>query len=97
MTDVKETPEKRIGTGLPGPGRPKGSANKVGKAAKEVIAKAAEGLGGADRLLEWARSDAKNEAAFWTSIYPKLLPFIVGGDEDNPLNIAGSFKLAPLE
>lgn len=57
-----------------GPGRPKGSQNKVGKAAKEVIAAAAEGLGGLDRLVEWAKSAPENERAFWATIYPKLLP-----------------------
>lgn len=63
-----------------GAGRPKGSVNKVTAAAKDVIAKAAEGLGGASRLLEWAQEDPANEKAFWSSIYPKLLPLQVNGD-----------------
>jgi hypothetical protein len=62
-----------------GRGRPKGSPNKLGKAAKDVIAQAAEALGGADRLLEWAQSDPQNERAFWATIYPKLLPLTVSG------------------
>jgi hypothetical protein len=62
-----------------GAGRPKGSPNKLGKEAKEVIAQAAEGLGGATRLLEWAKSDPQNEKAFWASIYPKLLPLTLHG------------------
>lgn len=69
----------------PGPGRPKGSLAKTTIVAKEAIAIAAEGLGGAKRLIAWAKEDAKNEAAFWTSIYPKLLPLQVTGDPDNPL------------
>lgn len=68
-----------------GPGRPKGSPNKLGKAAKEVIAAAAEELGGQARLVAWVKEDPKNEGAFWGSIYPKLLPLTVGGDADNPL------------
>lgn len=80
-----------------GRGRPKGSPNKVGKEAKEVIAAAAEGLGGLTRLVEWAKSDPLNERAFWASIYPKLLPLTVAGDKDNPLHVATSFKLAPIE
>lgn len=76
---------KEIGTGKPGPGRPKGSLNKTTLIAKEAIAQAAEMLGGTDRLVAWARQDEKNEHAFWSSIYPKLLPLQVAGDPDAPL------------
>lgn len=61
----------------PGPGRPKGALNKTTAIAKDAIALAAEALGGTTRLSEWAREDPKNEAAFWTTIYPKLLPLQV--------------------
>lgn len=63
-----------------GRGRPKGSANKTTLIAKEAIALAADMLGGTDRLVLWAKSDEKNEAAFWTTIYPKLLPLQVNAD-----------------
>lgn len=66
-------------------GRPKGSLNKTTVAAKEAISLAFDGLGGADRLTAWAKEDPKNESAFWTSIYPKLLPLQVAGDPENPL------------
>lgn len=65
-----------------GRGRPKGALNKVTKAAKDAIALAAEELGGSDRLVAWAREDAKNEHAFWATIYPKLLPLQVNGPGD---------------
>lgn len=74
-----------------GPGRPKGSPNKLGKAAKEVIAAAAEELGGQSRLVAWAKEDPQNEKAFWASIYPKLLPLTIGGDSESPLSITVSF------
>lgn len=61
-------------------GRPAGSLNKTTMAAKEAIAFAFEGLGGAQRLIDWSKEDPKNEAAFWTSIYPKLLPLQVSGE-----------------
>ena len=61
-------------------GRKHGSLNKTTKAAKDAIAFAAEGLGGADRLIAWAKEDPLNERAFWTSIYPKLLPLQVTGE-----------------
>ena len=75
----------RFGAG--NPGKPKGAIAKTTKQAKEAIALAAEGLGGAERLQAWAKEDPKNESAFWTTIYPKLLPLIVGGDPDSPVKL----------
>lgn len=79
-----------------GPGRPKGSPNKLAKAAKDVIAEAATELGGAARLLEWAKEDPANERAFWATIYPKLLPLQLTGEDGGPiqLSIAEQIKLA---
>lgn len=62
-----------------GKGRPKGAVNKTTRIAKDAIAFAADKLGGGERLVAWAKEDAKNEAAFWTTIYPKLLPLQVEG------------------
>lgn len=70
-----------------GRGRPKGSANATTRAAKEAIEYAAEGLGGADRLVAWAQEDPANERVFWGTIYPKLLPLTVAGDKDAPLTV----------
>jgi hypothetical protein len=61
------------------PGKPKGATNKTTLAAKEMIAQAAEKLGGLPRLVSWAQEDPKNEATFWGSMYPKLLPLQVNG------------------
>ena len=74
--------------GKPGPGRPKGVPNKTTQTAKEAIALAAEGLGGTQRLIAWAREDPLNERAFWSSIYTKLLPLQVAGDPENPLGLS---------
>lgn len=68
-----------------GKGRPKGSLNKTTLAAKEAIAKAAEDLGGADRLVAWAKEDPSNERVFWGTIYPKLLPLQVSGEGGGPI------------
>jgi hypothetical protein len=35
-------------------------------------------------MTKWARESKENERAFWTGIYPKLLPLQVAGDQDNP-------------
>lgn len=78
MQSVKET--AKIGKGKPGPGRPKGLPNKTTQSAKDAIAFAADALGGGQRLVDWVKEDEANEKAFWTTIYPKLLPLQVNGD-----------------
>jgi hypothetical protein len=60
--------------GNAGKARPKGAPNKVTLAAREVILLAAEGLGGVDGLIAWARKSDENERIFWSVIYPKVLP-----------------------
>lgn len=77
----------KITGGKPGPGRPKGSPNKVTKAAKDIIAEAADRLGGVERLVAWAREDAKNEHAYWAQIFPKLLPLQVSGEGGSAVGI----------
>jgi len=84
---MDEEPKEGANRGNAGKGRPKGSLNKTTTAAKDAIAMAAEGLGGADRLMAWAQEEPKNEAAFWTQIYPKLLPHTLASDPDNPLGL----------
>jgi hypothetical protein len=64
-------------------GRPKGSVNKTTATAKAIIEAAAEGLGGAERLLNWAKEAPENEKAFWTQVFPKLMPLQVNGPGDN--------------
>ena len=81
-----EKPKKAFPVGA-GPGRPKGLPNKMTTSAKEAIAAAAAALGGSNRLVEWAQEDPLNERAFWTSIYPKLLPLQVVGEGDGPLQV----------
>ena len=76
-----------IGKGTAGPGRKKGVPNKTTQAAKDAIAAAAEALGGADRLVVWAKEDPANERVFWGTIYPKLLPLQVTGEGGVPLQV----------
>lgn len=71
-----------------GQGRPKGVPNKLTASVKEAIEAAAQGLGGASRLEAWAREAPENEKAFWTTIYPKLLPLQVTGKDGGPLQVA---------
>lgn len=78
-----------------GRGRPKGSPNKTTTAAKEAIALAAEGLGGTDRLIAWAREDKLNERTFWGTIYPKLLPLQVNGEMEHAVKVSGALAWKP--
>lgn len=82
-----EEPKLGVNRGNAGKGRPKGVPNKTARTAKEAIALAAEGLGGTDRLIAWAQEDPANERAFWSSIYPKLLPVQVTGEGGGALTV----------
>lgn len=55
-------------------GRKKGVPNKITQDVREAILKVADGLGGAEGMLEWAQSDPVNARIFWSQIYPKVLP-----------------------
>lgn len=86
MTQRKPDGRFTKGAGGKKKGRPKGVPNKLTQSVRDAIAQAAEGLGGVEGLIAWARKDDKNEAAFWTSLYPKLLPLQVAGDPKHPIN-----------
>jgi len=84
MTEPKNT--GKFGKG--NPGKPKGALSKTTRTAKEAIAIAADKLGGAERLVAWAQEDPLNERAFWSSIYPKLLPLQVTGEGGGPIQVS---------
>jgi hypothetical protein len=90
----------KIGADRPKPnngmGRPKGAKNKTTLLAKEAIAAAAEGLGGTQRLIEWAQEDPANERVFWGQIYTKLLPLQVTGEGGGPIQV-GRIELVALK
>jgi len=54
----------------PGPGRPKGSLNKIGLQAKENVVTVFSRLGGTDAMLRWAR---RNKTEFYR-MYARLIP-----------------------
>lgn len=97
-TVKSDIPVKKSTGNLPGagPGRPKGIPNKTTKTAKEAIALAAEKLGGADRLVAWAQEEPQNERVFWGTIYPKLLPLQVTGENGEAIKTESTLNLAGL-
>lgn len=74
-------------------GRQKGTPNKLTTSAREAIAIAAQKLGGEKRLAEWAQEDPANESAFWTKIYPRLVPVEVGGPQGGPVVLEVRWKM----
>ena len=63
-------------------GRIAGTPNKATASAKAAIEAVFTGLGDADALEAWARSDPDNMKAFYVSIWPKVMPLQVNGPGD---------------
>jgi hypothetical protein len=84
---MSNSPKNTGKFGKGNPGKPKGALSKTTRSVKEAIELAAEGLGGAKRLVEWAKEDPSNERIFWGNIYPKLLPLQVTGEGGGPLTV----------
>lgn len=76
MTAGKQNKQTaNIGAGRKGPGRPKGSVNKLSGDVKAMILKALDDAGGAEYLLDRAKD---SPAAFMTLV-GKVLPMQVTG------------------
>jgi hypothetical protein len=77
-----ETP--KIGRGLAGPGRKKGTPNKVTAILKDCILRAAEeaGGGGKDGIVNYLRTQAIENPGPFLGLLGKVLPTQLG-DEDN--------------
>lgn len=82
MGVTKKRPDQ-IGGGLPGPGRPKGSADKKSLKLTQMIIAALDESGGVDYLVEQAR---KNPRAF-LALLAKTLPLTITGIKDRPLQV----------
>ncbi|MGY3694555.1 hypothetical protein ACVIGA_004635 [Bradyrhizobium sp. USDA 3240] len=50
--------------------------------ARDAIAMAFADLGDVEGLVKWARSGARNRAAFYQNVYTKLIPVTVSGTVD---------------
>lgn len=71
--------------GKPGPGRPKGSANKVTSDVRKMVLAALDGVGGQKYLEDQA---VKNPVAF-LSLLGRLIPTKIIGDPAEPVTIDG--------
>ena len=70
----KQSEPKRIGTGLPGPGRKPGVPNKIGASAKNAFQAAFDQLGGVEGLVKWARADEGKNLTDFYKLYARLIP-----------------------
>ncbi len=86
-TAVKQTKRKPTGAAAKGagPGRPKGSTNKVPAEVKAMVREALERAGGVTYLVDCAH-DPKTKTAFLLLV-GKILPLMVSGDQNGPLQI----------
>ena len=74
MEEVKKTAENfRVGTGAPGPGRPKGLPNKSTQAVREAIARMAED--NADNFNLWLAQVAASSPEKACDIYLKAIEY----------------------
>lgn len=78
---VKETSKNRIGKGKPGPGRPKGSVNKVTALLKDDILQAADNAHPQGRVGYLTEQAQKNPTAFLTLLGKVLPSDITSGGE----------------
>lgn len=55
-------------------GRPKGCRNKTTTSIKEAVTITFDRLGGAKGLIDWTQKHPRNLTAFYTLIWPRLIP-----------------------
>jgi len=56
-----------------GPGRPRGSPNKLSRTSKENIAWVFQEIGDRQALKKWVESNPRNRTIFYTQMYTKLI------------------------
>lgn len=79
----------RPGIGGRGPGRPKGSKNKVTAATEQNIIKTFESLGGVKQMVAWAR---ENQTEFYTKVYVKLVPKDIKAEVSGAVNLVHEWR-----
>jgi hypothetical protein len=73
----------------PGPGRPKGSKNKLTASIKEAIERAFEEVGGQSYLAKVAQEDPRT----FCTLLGKLLPMQVTGEDGAPIKAKVTISL----
>lgn len=76
-------------------GRVKGTPNKLTQTVKQVIEQVAAELGGAQRMVQWAREAADNERLFWSQMYLKLMPKEIKVEHSGEISPASPVLVVP--
>lgn len=77
----------------PGSGRPKGVPNALNADVKKAIQEAFNQAGGAAYLLGIAQSDPRT----FCTLLGKIVPTVVTGDAENPIQHAGTIKFVIVD
>jgi hypothetical protein len=79
-------------------GRKVGALNKHTTEIRWAIGEVARRVGGVDRLVAWVMESPENGRAFWTGIWPRLLPVRVeGSGERDEIELSAKIKPEELE
>lgn len=90
---MSEEPKKGINTGNRGMGRPKGAPNKITADIRRAILEAAEAAGGEGGTVGYLTIQAKENPSAFMGLLGKILPSVVVGDPENPLNVITRIEL----
>jgi hypothetical protein len=80
---VSNLPRAADGTLLSGPGRRKGTPNRLQQGGKENISDAFFQLGGVPKMVAWAKSTPERLDMFYNNIYLRILPLQVQAETTN--------------
>jgi hypothetical protein len=81
-----EKQELAVGSGAPGPGRPKGVPNKATKTIRDAVMQAFEEVGGPAYLVRLAQGTQSDRAAF-TSLLNKVLPTQINANVEGGIQV----------
>ncbi len=70
-----------------GPGRPKGSPNKLPASVKEAILKAGAAAGGDEGLVGYLQTQARENPTSFLTLLGKVLPLHVSGSAGGPIRM----------
>ena len=86
-----DEPKIGVNRGNAGKGRPKGAANKMTKALKEMILEALDNSGG----VEYLQAQAMDNPTAFLTLVGKVLPLQVAGEMDHNVKVSGALAWKP--
>ncbi len=87
MDEIQTPPKRRVGDGMPGPGRKKGVPNKTTTQLKEALLEAATAAGGKGGLVGYLTTQAMKNPTSFLPLLGKVLPLDVAGPGKNGAHV----------